>query len=96
MTYTRRRPLRFTCPASGVNSPVSNLISVDFPAPFAPTTAILESNPTSIFTLFNTTDPCFSLPAYPKVTSESCNSGGEIFNALAALRREREEAQRKQ
>jgi hypothetical protein len=101
-TYTRRRPLRVTCPAIGSNSPVNTLIlkdhecnffkiqidsvgaySVDFPAPFAPTIAILDSSPTSKFTFFK----MILSGEYPKVTSFACRSGGDILSVSGNLER---------
>lgn len=55
--------------------------SVDFPAPFAPTIAIRESRPTSMFMLFRIS---FSW-LYPNETSFSCNTGGEIFSISGNL-----------
>jgi len=55
--------------------------SVDFPAPFAPTIAILDSSPTSKFTFFN----MILSGEYPKVTSFACRRGGDILSASGNL-----------
>jgi hypothetical protein len=64
---------------------------VDFPAPLAPTIAILESNPTSILTFFKT---CFS-GMYPNVTSDIWSSGGEIFSVSGNLYTRRSDSEDK-
>ena len=54
-----------------------------FPAPFAPTTAIRESKPTSISTFLRMT----LSDEYPKETLDSCNNGGEILSQSGKLGR---------
>lgn len=55
--------------------------SVDFPAPLAPTIAILESRPMSKLTPLRR----ILSGVYPNVTSFICNSGGDIFSVSGKL-----------
>ena len=68
-------------PAKGLRYVIASSQLVHAPAPFAPTTAIRESNPTSMFAFFRRI--LFGL--YPNVTSFSCKRGGDIFSVSGNL-----------
>lgn len=55
--------------------------TVDFPAPLAPTIAMRESKPTSRLTPFKR----ILSGVYPKVISDICNRGGDIFSVSGNL-----------
>lgn len=71
---------RFTCNRS-VKCTIQAGSPQYAPAPFAPTTAIRESNPISMFTFFRR----ILSGVYPNDTSFNCKRGGDIFSVSGNL-----------
>jgi hypothetical protein len=71
---------RFTCTRS-VRGTMQAGWEEYAPAPFAPTTAIRESNPISMFTFFRR----ILSRVYPNVTSFNCRRGGDILSVSGNL-----------
>ena len=65
-----------TVPATGSISPVMSLRSVDLPAPFGPTSAILESVSTPNSKSFRSIPALSSAPGYRNDTFLNGNTGG--------------------